>query len=82
MANLLSTHPVLGSIITQASGAQSWYLASRTFDGPTGINSQLADYFADAVNAVADGKQTAEKALVTAAAGVQQVLAQYRLVAR
>jgi len=82
MANLLSNHPILGSIISQAPGAQSWYLASRTFDGPTGINSQLADYFEDAVNAVATGKQTAGKALQTAASGVQQILGQYRLIAR
>ncbi len=80
MANLLSNHPIVGSIITQARGAESWYLASRTFDGPTGINSQLINYFGDAVNAVADGKSSATQALQTAAQGVQQVLTQYRLV--
>ncbi|MFI5205627.1 MAG: extracellular solute-binding protein, partial [Candidatus Paceibacterales bacterium] len=82
MGNLLTSHPVLGSIITQAPGAQSWYLASRTFDGPTGINTQLANYFGDAINAVADGKQSATQALATAATGVAQVLAQYKLVAK
>ncbi len=80
MANLLSNHPLLGSIIIQAPGAETWYLASRTFDGPTGINSQMANYFGDAINAVADGKSTATQALETAAAGVQQVLTQYRLI--
>ncbi len=80
MSNLLTSHPILGSIIIQAPGAQSWYLASRTFDGPTGINSQLANYFGDAVNAVSDGKSSATQALETAAQGVQQVLAQYRLI--
>lgn len=82
MANLLATHPIVGSIINQAPGAESWYLDSRTFDGPTGINSLLINYFADAVNSVADGKETTDKALSTAAAGVSQVLAQYRLVAK
>lgn len=82
MANLLSNHPILGSIVSQAPGARSWYLASRTFDGPTGINSQLANYFGDAVNAVADGKMPPQKALQTAASGVQQVLAQYKLIAK
>lgn len=82
MANLLTSHPILGSIITQAPGAQSWYLASRTFDGPTGINSQMISYFADAVNAVSDGKSTPDKVLPTVASGVQQVLAQYRLIAK
>jgi len=82
MAQLLTDHPILGSIVSQASGAQSWYLASRTFDGPTGINSQLANYFGDAVNAVADNKESVTQALSTAALGVAQVLAQYRLVVK
>lgn len=79
MATILSNHPILGSIISQAPGARSWYLASRTFDGPTGINSQLANYFGDAINAVANRQKTAIQALETAAQGVSQVLSQYRL---
>jgi multiple sugar transport system substrate-binding protein len=82
MASLLTSHPIVGSIVTQAPGARSWYLASRTFDGPTGINTQMSTYFKDAINGVVDGKMTAQKALETAAAGVQQVLTQYRLLAR
>lgn len=78
MASLLTTHPILGSVIAQAPGARSWYLASRTFDGPTGINSLLSKYFEDAINAVISGKET-EKALETLAQGVAQVLSQYRL---
>lgn len=80
MANLLMSHPVLGSIISQAPGATSWYLASRTFDGPTGINTQMANYYGDAINALVESKSTATQALETAAAGVKQVLTQYRLV--
>lgn len=82
MANLLTNHPLVGSIVSQAPGAVTWYLASRTFDGPTGINTLLANYFADAVNSVADGKSTANKALPTVADGVAQVLKQYGLIAR
>ncbi|QQG41920.1 MAG: extracellular solute-binding protein [Candidatus Woesebacteria bacterium] len=82
MANLLNTHPILGSIITQAPGAASWYLASRTFDGPTGINSQMANYFGDAVNSMSEGNTTPTKALEAAAQGVSQVLVQYRLIAK
>ena len=82
MQNLISNHPLIGSIVNQAPGAESWFLASRTFDGPTGINTLLAGYFADAINAVADGKSTADKALATAATGVIQVLTQYRLIAK
>lgn len=80
MANILVPHPIVGSIITQAPGAKSWYLASRTFDGPTGINSQVANYFGDAINAVVAGTQTPTQALATVALGVTQVLTQYRLV--
>jgi multiple sugar transport system substrate-binding protein len=78
MGTLLKDHPVLASIISQAPGSQSWYLASRTFDGPTGINSLISKYFEDAINAVISGK-AADKSLETAAQGVSQVLSQYRL---
>jgi len=76
MAELLSTHPIAGSIIAQAPDAQSWYLADRTFDGPTGINSQINKYFEDAINAVNEGKST-PKSLETAAQGVAEVLSRY-----
>jgi len=76
MAEKVNTHPMIGSIITQAPYAQSWYLAARTFDGPTGINSQINKYFEDAVNAVNSGT-TSKKALEIAAQGVSQVLAQF-----
>lgn len=80
MAETLINHPLVGSIISQAPGARSWFLYSRTFDGPTGINTQLVNYFSDAINSVVSGKDDPEKALETAAQGVKQVLTQYRLV--
>jgi len=79
MADLLTDHPILGSIIKLAPDAQSWFLASRTWDGPTGINSQINKYFEDAINAVNSGK-SAKSALETAASGVTQVLSQYKLI--
>ena len=78
MASLLSSDRLLGALLVQAPNAESWYLASRTFDGPTGINSQIAKYFEDAVNAVNAGT-AASKALITTAEGVKQVLSQYGL---
>ena len=78
MLQLLADHPILGSVVTSSADSQSWYLQSRTFDGPTGINSLVSKYFEDAVNAVALGKE-ADKALETASQGVQQILAQYGL---
>ena len=82
MASLLSDHPVLGPLISQAPGSQSWFLASRTFDGPTGINTQLSNYFGDAVNAVADNTKSVTDALATCAQGVAQVLSQYKLIVK
>jgi ABC-type glycerol-3-phosphate transport system substrate-binding protein len=82
MQELISNHPLAGAVVAQAPGAESWYLASRTFDGPTGINSLMANYFEDAVNAMAKGTIPVDQILKTAAAGVSQVLAQYKLVTR
>ena len=76
MEMLLSDHPIIGSTVKQAKTAQSWFLQSRTWDGPTGINSQINKYFEDAVNAVNGGKEPV-KALEPVASGVIQVLSQY-----
>jgi ABC-type glycerol-3-phosphate transport system substrate-binding protein len=82
MSTLLKDHSIVGSIVTQAPGARSWYLASRTFDGATGINTQISNYFGDAVNAVVTGKSSPTEALNTVAQGVFQVLSQYGFSAR
>ena len=82
MASLLTDHPLVGAVVAQAPGAVSWYLDSRTFDGPTGINSLMINYFADAVNAMYTGSTPVDKILTTCAAGVTQVLGQYKLVSR
>ena len=79
MGQLLADHPVVGSIVNQAPDAQSWYLASRTFDGPTGINSLIGKYYEDAINAINAGER-ADKALETVVSGVAQVLSQYGLI--
>ena len=78
MGNMLLEHPIVGSVIKLAPSARSWYLASRTFDGPTGINSQLSKYFEDAINAINDG-QNLKNIMETLIAGIRQVLSQYGL---
>jgi len=78
MAELLNDHPLLGAIVNQAPNARSWYLAARTFDGPTGINSQINKYYEDAVNAVSKGGDTTD-ALTATAEGVAQILAQFKV---
>jgi len=78
MANLLLDHPVLGSVVKLAPEARSWFLASRTFDGSTGINSQLNKYFEDAVNALNKGEDL-NVTVETLIKGIKQVLIQYGL---
>lgn len=76
MEILLKDHPIIGSTVAGAKTAQTWFLQSRTWDGPTGINSQITKYFEDAVNLVNTGKE-AKVALETVSSGVIQVLSQY-----
>jgi len=64
--------------LSQAPNARSWYMASDTFDGPTGINTRLSAHFAAAVNSVNQGRSPAE-AVKTLSAGINQVLSQYGL---
>ncbi|MDO8341151.1 MAG: extracellular solute-binding protein [Candidatus Woesebacteria bacterium] len=76
MESLLVDHPIIGSTVMQGRFAQTWFLQSNTWDGPTGINTQINKYFKDAVNAVNTGMEP-EKALETVSSGVIQVLSQY-----
>ncbi|MEK7526362.1 MAG: extracellular solute-binding protein [Patescibacteria group bacterium] len=81
MASLVSTDPIVSVFVTQAPAAKSWYLQSRTFDGVTGINSQINKYFEDAINALNTGKR-ADDVLLTVNKGVIQVLSSYGLVSQ
>lgn len=78
MASLVEPDPIAGTYVKQAPSARSWYLASRTFDGPTGINTRLGAYFADAINGIVNGNKQASDVLPTVASGVAQVLSEYR----
>lgn len=76
MADLYRSDSYVAPFLEQAPYAQSWYLASRTWDN--GINEKMIKYFEDAINAVLEGKGTKE-ALQVAAQGVSQVLSQYQV---
>jgi len=76
LASTLTDAPYVGAYILQAQSAQSFPLASRTFDN--GINDKLIKYLEDAVNAVGQG-EAPSAALDTAANGFQQVLGSYGL---
>jgi raffinose/stachyose/melibiose transport system substrate-binding protein len=45
----LAADPILGSIIALAPSAKSWYLADKTNDGATGINTQLKNAYTKAL---------------------------------
>ena len=77
MADLIKNDPFTGAFVLQAPSASSWYLASRTFDGPTGINSKISTYFKNAINAIVLERQDPERVLPTVAQGVIQVLGDY-----
>jgi ABC-type glycerol-3-phosphate transport system substrate-binding protein len=79
MADLLQGNPLTSAYISQAPNAKSWYLSSRTGDGPTGINSRISRYFEDAVNRMASGGD-ATSVLPTVASGVAQVLTDYKII--
>lgn len=76
MAPLLVSDPNVAPFINAAPTAKSWYLASFTRDGDTGINSRIGKYYADAVNNVMRGGDP-NGALTTVAQGVGQVLGSY-----
>lgn len=76
--DMTDSSPFVQPYLSQAATARSWYLASYTFDGPTGINTLLSKVFADAVATVADGRSPAE-AVAALSTGVNQVLSRYGL---
>lgn len=55
--------PILGSLVTFGPAAKSWYLADRTNDGATGLNSQLKAAYSLALSEQGDTK-TAQAEIV------------------
>ncbi len=76
MREKLINDPYLGPLISQAPSAKSWYLASFTNDGETGINSQVSTLYQDAINSITD-KSVEEEVLITLDQGIKEVLSQY-----
>lgn len=74
MREMLLADSVVGGIVATAPEAKSWFLYSRTFDGETGLNSRLSDYYADLINS-----ERPENTAESTASGVIQVLSQYGL---
>lgn len=73
----LKDDPYLAPYIHEAPHAQSFYMASATFDN--GINDKIIKYFEDAVNAVNQGASP-RAPLETVTKGIKQVMATYGVV--
>jgi len=76
MASQLSTDPYAGAFVKQAPDAQSWYMASNTFDN--GLNDEVIKYYQDAVNGLNGDRQAAD-VLPTLTSGVQSVMQKYQI---
>jgi hypothetical protein len=68
----------LAPLIAEAPTMKSFYVASRTFDGDTGLDTSMITYLKDAVNSLSSGTSP-ETALKTVDAGFQQVFARFGL---
>lgn len=81
MRDMVSQDPFVSGFLSLAGGARSWYLASRTWDGATGINSKINKYFEDAINAAASNRGGSDVGglLETVSLGVNQALSDYGL---
>ncbi|MEK9200771.1 MAG: extracellular solute-binding protein [Patescibacteria group bacterium] len=71
MQDTAQINPVVSTVLSGAANSRSWYLASYTFDGPTGINSRLSIAFAN----VLSGKLQLDKL----PAEINAILGQYGL---
>ncbi len=80
LAASLSDNPYLAPLMAQAPTMKSFYIASRTNDGETGLNSTLIVYLKNAVNSLTTGTSP-ETALKTADEGFKQVYTRFGLVA-
>lgn len=76
MAELLEGDPYVGAFISQAPVAESWYLASRTFDN--GLNDLMIAALEEAVTQVGEGKPL-DQALEIYSQKVGQLLSQYQI---
>lgn len=70
------TDPLLGSVVRLAGDGQSWYLASNTFDGVTGINTQINGAYKTAIDNLNE-RVTMKKVKEALLLELAQVLSKY-----
>lgn len=79
LAKTLSDNQYLAPLIAEAPSMKSFYTASRTFDGDTGLNSTMIKYLKDAVNSLSQNVSP-ETALKTVDDGFKQIYSHYEKV--
>lgn len=75
MAQIWKEDTVLGSVVALAPNAKSWYLATGTNDGSTGINSQLNKVFQEVVEPETGGPKT----LDSVTKDIAEILGKYKI---
>lgn len=78
LAKTLADNVYLAALIQEAPTMKSFYLASRTFDGETGINSRMITYIQNAINDTSKGA-SAESALKTADNGFKETFKNFKI---
>lgn len=78
LGKTLADNPYLASLISEVSTMQSFYSASRTYDGDAGLNTRLIKYLKDAVNSLSSGTSI-ETALKTVDNGFKQVFTDWKI---
>ncbi len=73
-ADTLVADKTVGAFVLDAPKATGWYMSSNTHDA--GINDEIIEYYANAVNGLVAGKSS-EEVLQTLESGVKQVLQKY-----
>jgi raffinose/stachyose/melibiose transport system substrate-binding protein len=76
MASLQQNHPLLGSVVVQAQHAKSWYLAGKTNDGASGLNSLLSSEFEKLLNSA----RLSDSEIEAFTPEVVRILSQYGIV--
>lgn len=76
MGSLLQSNTLIYPFISQADDAQSTGFSSDTYDGETGINTQLNVYLGNAIRSI-NTNTSVGSAVDTLGAGVTQILSRY-----
>lgn len=76
MSPLLSSNDLVYPFISQADNAQSTFFSSDTYDGDTGMITQMDVYLGNAIRSI-NNNTSAESASKTLINGVNQVLSRY-----